>query len=211
MADTLQTHDNVLATGMSFEEYLVAYDGQFVEWIRGVVIDMSPVSRTHDNISQFLILLLRSYLEVKPAGELFVAPYVMRASADSPAREPDLQLLLNEHLDRDTGTYINGPCDLAIEIVSPESSHRDRGEKFGEYEAAGVQEFWLIDPLRNETLFYSLGDGGRYQPLAIEDGLFHSTLLPDFTLDTELLWQVKLPGPREIARMVDLMTHSNQD
>jgi Uma2 family endonuclease len=51
---------------------------------------------------------------------------------------------------------------LIVEIISPESSGRDRGEKFYEYEMAGVREYWLIDPQREQVEFYELNAEGRY-------------------------------------------------
>ena len=37
----------VAATDMSFEDYLIAFDGQFAEWVDGVVIQMTPISDRH--------------------------------------------------------------------------------------------------------------------------------------------------------------------
>lgn len=42
-------------------------------------------------------------------------------------------------------------ADIVGEIVSKESGKRDRGEKFEEYDASGVREYWLIDPRRNDA------------------------------------------------------------
>ena len=47
-----------------------------------------------------------------------------------------------------------------VEIASPESRLRDRGEKFAEYEAGSVREYWLIDRERKEADFYRLGERG---------------------------------------------------
>lgn len=52
----------------------------------------------------------------------------------------------SEHLDRLKETYLDGPADLVVGIVSPDSVGRDRGEKFYEYAQGGVPEYWLIDP-----------------------------------------------------------------
>ena len=38
--------------------------------------------------------------------------------------------LAKEHGDRLKDTYLDGPSDLVVEIVSPDSIGRDRGEKF---------------------------------------------------------------------------------
>jgi Uma2 family endonuclease len=75
-----------------------------------------------------------------------------------------------------------------VEIVSPESRRRDRGEKFFEYERGGVREFWLIDPERRAVEFYVLIDG-RFEPrLPDADGMYHSTVVDGFWLRVEWLW-----------------------
>lgn len=61
-------------------------------------------------------------------------------------REPDVQVILDNYPGEFTEIGMIGPADICIEIVSPESVTRDRGEKFSEYEQAGVTEYWIIDP-----------------------------------------------------------------
>jgi Uma2 family endonuclease len=81
-----------------------------------------------------------------------------------------------------------------VEIGSPESIGRDRGDKFVEYEAAGVQEYWLIDPLRQQAEFYQLDDKGLYRAAAIAaDGIYRSDVLTGFWLRVPWLWQSSLP------------------
>lgn len=92
-----------------------------------------------------------------------------------------------------------------IEIVSKESSVRDRGEKFDEYEIGGVREYWLIDPLRREARFYHLDESGSYRPIELQSGMFHSTILPRFRLDVNLLWETLLPERKQINAMIDTM------
>jgi len=38
---------------------------------------------------------------------------------------------------------------MVVEIVSPDSQSRDRGDKFYEYEEAGVLEYWILDQTRS--------------------------------------------------------------
>jgi len=105
-------------------------------------------------------------------------------------REPDLLFVASEHLDRLRDLYLDGPADLAIEVTSPTSISRDRGEKYVEYESAGVREYWLIDPDRQQAEFYQLGDDGRYRLAALdEEGRYHSKVLPGFWLKPAWLWQ----------------------
>jgi Uma2 family endonuclease len=94
-----------------------------------------------------------------------------------------------------------------VEIVSPESAERDRGDKLTEYEAAGVQEYWLFDPLRQEASIYSLAKDGRYRRLPLDAaGSIVSYLLPGFVLDPALLWREEMPTGPELIELVQGMT-----
>lgn len=92
-----------------------------------------------------------------------------------------------------------------VEIVSPESVGRDRGEKFTEYEAAGIPEYWLIDPQRRWAEFYRL-EGERYR-LAFQgtEGRYASTVLPGFWLQVEWLWQDPLPPVLDVLRALEVI------
>ncbi len=47
-------------------------------------------------------------------------------------------------MERDGRLY--GAPDLCVEILSPSTARLDRTTKFIAYEAAGVREYWIIDP-----------------------------------------------------------------
>ncbi len=51
----------------------------------------------------------------------------------------------HEHADRIHHGRVDGPPDLAIEIVSPESVERDYEKKRKQYQRARVPEYWIID------------------------------------------------------------------
>ncbi|MCD6290192.1 MAG: Uma2 family endonuclease, partial [Anaerolineae bacterium] len=147
---------------MSAEEFLASGDEDtLAEWKEGEVITMSPASDTHQDIVRFLISILSPYVESSGAGIVRPAPFAMRL--EKSIREPDILYVANEHLDRLTPTYLNGAADLVMEIILPESVGRDRGEKFYEYEAAGIPEYWLIDPQREVLEAYVLGERDRYR------------------------------------------------
>ncbi len=205
VSESRTVESNVLARDVSFETYMEQYAEQHAEWVNGVVVKMSPVSRTHDLLSQFSNRLLNDYLDETGEGILMLAPFVMRSHPDLPGREPDLHVVLNERAEIVKDTITEGPADVVIEIISKESNARDRGEKFDEYEVGGVREYWLIDPLRDEAYFYQLGEDGVYRSIQLEDGVFYSAVLPRFRLDTRLLWRKNLPTGKEIRAMVEAM------
>jgi Uma2 family endonuclease len=109
----------------------------------------------------------------------------------------------NEHLERVRHTYLDGPADLAVEIVSPDSETRDRRDKLAEYEAAGIPEYWLIDEPRNEALFFVLDPSGHYQQAPLSaDGIYTSTVLPGLRLRVGWLW--RYPPPMLDEALADL-------
>jgi Uma2 family endonuclease len=102
-------------------------------------------------------------------------------------------------MDRLKPTYLDGPADLAVEVVSPESAGRDRGDKYYEYERAGITEYWLIDPQTERAEFYQLDAAERYHLILPDgDGLYHSAILPGLWLRVAWLWQDP-PPPAEDA------------
>jgi Uma2 family endonuclease len=195
---------------MSFAAYLKAYDsveGIQTEWNTGeVAVYPNDRNLQHQEILVFLVVLLDLYLSFKSSGRLLLHGIPMYLGDDRAAREPDLMILLNDNLHRLKPTYLEGRADVVIEIVSPESSERDRGMKLSEYEAAGAPEYWLFDPLRTEARIYALHDDGRYHPVAYDsEGRMVSPLLTGFALKPELLWTERLPMGMEIVRLAEAM------
>ncbi len=196
----------VVATGVSFETYLEKYAADFHEWVQGGVVKMAPVSSKHDQITFYLRLLLETYFEMKPLGQVASSPFVMRLPGTVSAREPDIQVILNTNPSERTDTYMDGPADICIEVVSPESVERDHGEKFAEYEKGGVREYWIIDPLRDEGRFYRLDEAGRYRRHAEDEaGHYRTPQLPGLALHVPTLWQDSLPGPGATVQAVGAM------
>ena len=189
---------------MTYQEFLTwADEDTLAEWVDGEVMMTSPASRRHQEISGFVHTLLSFYVTIHDLGRVLFAPFQVKLGPDLPGREPDLLFVANEHLDRLKETYLDGPPDLVIEIVSPESQRRDRGEKFYEYEAAGVGEYWLIDPQRRQAEFYRPGQDGFYRPVPPDaEGVYHSAVLPGFWLRVEWLWRDPLPTPVETLRLL---------
>jgi Uma2 family endonuclease len=60
--------------------------------------------------------------------------------------QPDVLVVLNEHLDRNTGTRFIGAPDLVVEIASPSTSRYDLHAKLNAYAQAGVPEYRVVNP-----------------------------------------------------------------
>ena len=174
---------------VSYDEFLALTDSMHVEWVAGEVVPIMALGFPHNRAGRYGIQLLGAFLGENPIGELFYEPMQTRAAAHLPGRSPDIMVLLNEHADRLHLNYIEGPVDLAVEIISPESGRIDRGEKFYEYEEGGVPEYWIIDPVRESAEFYQLDDRGVYRAVLATDGVYRSRVLAGFWMRVEWLWQ----------------------
>ena len=203
----INTHGGeILATGVTFEEYLVRFDGIHCELVDGNVIKMSPVWLGHQDLQVYLLLLLNMYFDLKPLGKIIPQPFVQRLTLADSKREPDLLMILNENLAHLKQTYLDGPADICIEIASPGTEDIDRGDKFLEYEKGGVGEYWLFAPRRTEALFYRLNAEGLYVPQQVDQrGNYRTQLLPDFELHVPTLWQTPLPSLSAIVKSVQAM------
>ncbi|MBI4495154.1 MAG: Uma2 family endonuclease [Chloroflexi bacterium] len=196
------------AEKLSYEAFLAWCDEDtWAEWVDGEVQMVSPAGRRHQDLAAFLLMVLRHWAEARGLGLLLPAPFQMRLPEPvNSGREPDLLFVATKHLSRLKETYLDGPADLGVEIVSPESVGRDRGEKFVEYEQAGVQEYWLIDPERQQAEFYQLSPDGRYRlALGGAGGEYTSPALAGLKLPLEWLWQDPPPRAAEALRVLGLL------
>ncbi len=116
----------IVATGVSDEEYTEKYAGDFCELVEGNVIKMSPIHERHNELSQYLIIFLNAYFAAKPIGMIRGAPFVMQALPDLPKREPDIQVILKSNPNQPQPTIMRAPSDICIEIISPGSEAIDR-------------------------------------------------------------------------------------
>jgi Uma2 family endonuclease len=187
---------------MTYEEFLAwADEDTWAEWVDGEVILMSPASKKHQKTVKFLIMILGAFIEAHDFGELIPGPFQMKSGSDLPGREPDLIFVATEHLDRLKESHLDGPADLAIEVISPDSRARDRGDKYYEYEQAGIREYWLIDPARKQAEFYRLGSDGIYSAVPDgNDGIFRSSVIEGLWLKVDWLWQDPLPTLMSILK-----------
>lgn len=197
----------VIAEGVSFEDFVQQYDGQPVEWHAEKVLEIVSNNETHQVLLGFLYTLLNLYLGITKVGKVYLDGYPMFISNDLPAHQPDLLIVLNENLERVQATYLEGAADIVVEIVSPSSEDIDRGEKFIEYEQAGVKEYWLIDPIRDEAFVYVLSADGYYKQRP-NDGKLSSTLLDGFELSLDILWDVERPEGLELIQLAQDMAQN---
>jgi Uma2 family endonuclease len=180
---------------MTYEDFLKAdFEEQRVEWVDGEIEYMGTVSREHSGLVLFLASLLRHFMEAGNLGEVHSETFNMRLSIRPSGRNPDVLVVLNDHLDRVKRNHVDGPADLVIEVVSPDDRSRDTIRKVVEYEAGGVTEYWIFDPERKEAVFLVLNEAGHYNTVDPDaDSVYHSSVVEGLWLKVDWLFSEPLP------------------
>jgi Uma2 family endonuclease len=191
---------------MSWQEFLAWLDEDiWAEWVNGEVLIMSPASNLHQALVLFLAALMQHWAEAFDLGVVRTEPFLVKLPEPLPARSPDIIFVAKENLHKITTNYLDGAPDIAVEIISPDSRNRDRGEKFYEYEQAGVREYWLIDPDRKQAEFYRRGEDGIFRLAFVgREGVFRSDVLKGFWLKVEWLWHEPLPSLMSVLKAWEL-------
>ena len=181
--------------------YRLVPDGQKADLIDGVIYMASSDSTESDDINVFLICLIKAYVDYKNLGRVSASRFAYKLDEYN-APEPDIAFVRRERMDLIHETGMTGPPDLAIEIVAEESEARDYEVKKRLYEATGVQEYWIIDPLGMNVEFYRLV-GGKYERMPLEDGnIFRSDALAGFWLDVNWLFARPMPSAYTMLREI---------
>jgi Uma2 family endonuclease len=140
------------------DEYFALPDTlRFVELSKGELIVPPHPTDSHQCVVGTLYELFRSHVKATGLGVVRLGPLPVRLWPDQ-IREPDIQLLLNEHAAR-IGEQFWGPPDLVVEVLSPSTRKTDREDKFREYAQAGIPEYWIVDPQAVEIEVYVLRNG----------------------------------------------------
>ncbi len=173
------------------------------EWLDGQAHLMSPVSLKQVQISGWLQQTLGIYIADRRLGVLLGPQLMVRLQSEGriSRRVPDLLFVRSANRHALQPNQLEGPPDFVIEIVSQDSIARDWREKFLEYEAAGVLEYWIIDPL-TDTFEASVRNlDGKFVKVGLDaSGVVHSATVPGFWLKPEWLWQFELPDPIQHLR-----------
>jgi Uma2 family endonuclease len=151
---------------MSIEEYLTYDDGTDAryELVDGVLVEMGAENDINIMIEGYLVAIL---LQVAPHYLIRRGTEIEVTGTAAKTRYPDLMVLTEATLSamtRDKRSLIlkdMPPPALVVEVVSPgdpgdDNYDRDYIDKRAEYAARKVPEYWLIDPVRQVVLVWTL-------------------------------------------------------
>lgn len=173
------TYTELAANKTESTTHTELWDGQLLR-------SPSPSYR-HQKIVLNLAMTLSHHAQSNGLGEVLTAPIDVVLS-EHRVVQPDIVFLSTDHLAR-ARDVIHGPVDLAIEVISIGTRHRDRIEKRDLYQQHGIPEYWLIDPEAETIEILTLNDNGEYHISnhARTKGTLHSPTFPNLKLTAEAI------------------------
>jgi Uma2 family endonuclease len=185
----LRPHDH--GRHMTLAEFRTADtdDGHRYELSRGIITVTNIPNRLHLVVLNAARQQLAAYEVTHPGVIKFAASgtdcKIILADSES-ERHPDWAVYKSEmpsEIADDEDLWEVWIPDLVIEVVSPDSRHRDFEDKAEEYLQFGIPEYWVLDGERRRMLALQRA-GGRYKPTEVRPGdMYRSPQLPGFVFD----------------------------
>ena len=123
-----------------------------------IAVSPSPIP-DHSYVIAALCTILKIYVDDNNLGTVLMDVDTIFGEHD--VRRPDIFYFAKarEHLIGEK--CIEGPPDLAIEVISPGNERTDRRDKFKLYAEGKVKYYWIVDPKQKTIESYVLR-GGKY-------------------------------------------------
>ena len=127
---------------------------------------MSPPARKHQRIIGEIFAVIREYINTHNGPcEVDISPFaVFLDKDDANYVEPDISVICDPNKLTDKGCF--GAPDWIIEIVSPSSRRMDYFTKLFKYRAAGVREYWIVEPDKKSMCYGLLMSNSAFCYLA---------------------------------------------
>ncbi len=153
-----------------------------VEFTDGYIEVLPMPTEEHQRIVLFLYRALYAFLASHGIGIVLVAPMRLLLQTGR-YREPDVLLLLSQDDPRRGNPYWTG-ADLVVEVVSPDDPQWDLVHKRQEYAAAGISEYWIVNPADEEiTVLRFEGTVYVVHSVATRGSRVNSARLEGFAVD----------------------------
>ncbi len=170
----------------TYDDYLkLPQDGRRYEILNGVLLLMPSPRDSHQNAVFEIASYLRTYVKLPGLGKVRIAPLDVKLGPKN-VFQPDVLVVLNEHLERLTEDGVMGAPDLTVEVLSPSTALEDRVDKHREYALAGVREYWIVNPERRSVEVFILA-GREYRSRGVFSGkdTLPSQVVPNFPVPVE--------------------------
>lgn len=148
------------------------WDLNHYELLNGRIVMTPPAGYPHGSVASRIVHLLVSFAAARGLGEVLDSSQGFELPSGDTV-EPDASFVSAERWTAmgppEPGTFLRVVPDLVVEILSPSTAPRDRGDKKTIYEHNGVREYWLVDPRSRQLTVFLLDAQGRFDDGAAFD------------------------------------------
>lgn len=123
-------------------------DDDRYELVQGRIVRMTPAGFRHGRIVMRLSAAIDAHIRQRAIQAFVVADVGFKLESDpDTVRAPDVAVIQRERLPiPEPKGFLNGPPDLAVEVLSLDDRPRDVQEKVDEYLVRGARLVVVIDP-----------------------------------------------------------------
>lgn len=132
------------------------HDSRKAEIVDGRVVMMATPTSNHNRVAGNIHTIFDVYLDGKPC-EPFGDNEALFLEEGREEYRPDMMVVCDPEKVKNRGVF--GAPDLVVEVLSRSTARYDRGHKRDIYEAYGVREYWIVDPVRLSVEQYVLENG----------------------------------------------------
>lgn len=179
-----ELQDSIEAEAKKRQEfYDLVHENIKAEFINGEMIFHSPTKMRHWEVSIKLSSLLHFHVSKHQLGIIGVEKVMIRLTRND--YEPDICFFSKEKAkDFMPDQMLFLAPDFVVEIISPSTEKIDREDKFIDYAAHGIPEYWIVDPEKQTVEQYVL-EGRSYQLLQKlrKNGTVASTVIQEFQIE----------------------------
>lgn len=160
------------------------------EFINGEIVMQTPARKQHTDASMNLSSLLDAYVELQALG--YVGAETVLIALTRNDYLPDICFFRAEKAQNFLSEQVKYPApDFIVEVLSPGTAAIDRGIKFEEYAANGVQEYWIVDPGQQTVEQYVLYNEEYELRLKVKSGEISSEVVKGFTIPIAAIFDRK--------------------
>jgi Uma2 family endonuclease len=162
-------------------------ESEFERWerIEGVIYDMTtPPSSQHQTIVSNLHGEFYTYFKGKQC-KVFPAPFgVWLNDENDNYVEPDITVVCDPSKIQPKGCV--GVPDLVVEVISLSTALKDKRVKLKSYRLAGVQEYWIVDPVNQIVEVYKFSENVFTEPQVYgNDEIVMDSLFKDLEINLQ--------------------------
>jgi len=170
------------------EDYEALPDEPRCELIRGRFYLSPAPSLLHQIVA---MSLARHFIDIAEAtgGLTVVAPVDVPLASHSIVQPDVIYVTAARRRIVIAGSRIEGVPDLVIEVLSPGTRRRDRGEKLTVYVESAAREYWIVDP-EARSIEFLVNEDGRFVVAVPAGSLYQSAVIPEVRLDLVVLWHL---------------------